>query len=108
MYVIPASQLKQIAVTQGPGFAADIVSQSKLIRGEYHVSDSVWSDLTRPKPGLGDRLEHFLKPIARALKLNCLDANGQLKKNSGCARRRDKLNQLSKPHFSSPPPSAAG
>jgi hypothetical protein len=43
---------------------------------------------------IGDRVERLVKPIAKALKLQCLDADGKLKPSSGCAKRRDKLNAL--------------
>jgi len=43
--------------------------------------------------GLGDVIEAAVKPIARMLHLPCLDAEGRLKPDSGCAKRRDALNQ---------------
>ena len=44
--------------------------------------------------GLGDRIERLVKPIAVALKLDCLDAQKQLKPNSLCAKRRDWVNKI--------------
>jgi hypothetical protein len=44
--------------------------------------------------GLGDIVEAAAKPIAKALKLPCLDRAGRLKPRSGCAQRRDTLNDL--------------
>ncbi len=44
--------------------------------------------------GLGDRVERFVKPIAVALGLPCLDAQQELRADSPCAKRRDRLNQL--------------
>lgn len=46
-------------------------------------------------PGLGDKVEAAVKPMAKALKLPCLDEQGNLKPESGCAKRRDALNKLS-------------
>ena len=46
------------------------------------------------KPRLGDRVEQFLKPVAKLLKLPCLNPDGALKPDSGCAKRRDWLNEL--------------
>jgi len=46
------------------------------------------------KPGLGDVIEGMVKPIARALRLDCLDEQGKLKPQSGCAQRRDRLNKI--------------
>lgn len=44
-------------------------------------------------PGLGDKVEAWAKPIAKALGLGCLDKSGKLKPQSGCAKRRDMLNR---------------
>ncbi len=44
--------------------------------------------------GLGDRVERFVKPIAVALGLPCLDAQQQLIPGTPCHRRREKLNAL--------------
>ena len=43
---------------------------------------------------LGDAIETLAKPIAKALHLGCLDESGELRPESGCAKRRDFLNQL--------------
>ena len=45
------------------------------------------------RPGLGDYVEKLVKPIARALRLKCLDDQGNLKPDSGCAQRRMWLNR---------------
>lgn len=47
-----------------------------------------------PFPGLGDRVEALVKPIARAIGSSCLDSNSQLKPKSPCAKVRDILNKL--------------
>lgn len=44
--------------------------------------------------GLGDVVERLAKPVAKALGLGCLDAQGKLKPESGCAKRRDALNRM--------------
>lgn len=41
---------------------------------------------------IGDRVELFVKPIAKAIGHPCLDESGKLKPNSPCAKRRDFLN----------------
>jgi hypothetical protein len=46
------------------------------------------------KRGLGDVVEGLVKPIAKALGLRCLDAEGKLRPESGCAKRRDALNRV--------------
>lgn len=47
-----------------------------------------------PPPGLGDLVERLVKPIAVALDLPCLDENQQLRPESPCAQRRDRLNRF--------------
>lgn len=51
-------------------------------------------DSSKQRIGLGDIVEKLGKPIARALKLPCLDKAGNLRPESGCAKRRDALNRL--------------
>jgi hypothetical protein len=46
------------------------------------------------RPLAGDQLEKLFKPIAKALGLPCLDKEGKLRPESGCAKRRDLLNTL--------------
>jgi hypothetical protein len=47
------------------------------------------------KPGLGDKIARIATPIARMLGFPCVDPKtGQLKNDSGCAKRRDVLNKL--------------
>ncbi len=49
----------------------------------------------RPKSlGLGDLVEKAAKPIAKALRLDCLDERGELKPESKCAKRKRWLNRL--------------
>lgn len=43
------------------------------------------------KARLGTRIERAVKPVAMALRLPCLDRDGQLKPDSPCAKRRDAL-----------------
>jgi len=43
--------------------------------------------------GLGDLVEWIAKPIAKRLKLKCLDEKAQLKPESPCAKRKAKLNK---------------
>ena len=47
-----------------------------------------------PKAGLGTVIENLVKPFARAIKAPCLDPNGKLNPESGCAKRRDTLNRM--------------
>jgi len=50
----------------------------------------------RPPMGLGDMVEVVAKPIAKALKMDCLDQNEQLRPASPCWRRRAWLNAQGK------------
>jgi hypothetical protein len=52
--------------------------------------------------GIGDKIERLVKPIAVALRLPCLDAQGRLRPESGCAKRRALLNRLT-PRRRTPP-----
>lgn len=47
-----------------------------------------------PMRGLGDMVAKIAKPVAKLLRLDCLDnKTGDLKPKSPCAQRRDKLNK---------------
>ena len=62
--------------------------------GIFRVGENGTGDLPKSKPaGLGDVIERIAKPIARALKLNCLDGADELKPESPCAKRRNALNR---------------
>jgi hypothetical protein len=51
-------------------------------------------DIT-PKRGLGDAIASVATPIARILKLKCIDPETkQLRPDSDCARRKNKLNKI--------------
>lgn len=58
--------------------------------------DEIVARASGQKIGIGDIIERLAKPIAIALKLPCLDKNNQLKPESPCAKRRDKLNRLTR------------
>lgn len=62
-----------------------------LITREIYESKVV----SPPSPGLGDAVAAVATPIARALKLSCIDpATKQLRPESGCAQRKAALNRL--------------
>ena len=44
-------------------------------------------------PGIGDYIEWLVKPIAVALKMDCLDEQQKLKPESPCGKRRDWANK---------------
>ena len=43
---------------------------------------------------IGSLIERMAKPIAKAMKLSCIDERGELKPESGCAKRRNALNKI--------------
>lgn len=45
---------------------------------------------------IGDAIHKIALPIAKTLKLGCVDELGNLKPESPCAKRREWLNNLSK------------
>lgn len=53
-------------------------------------------DSRGPFPGLGDKIESLVKPIAKAIGSPCLDSNSSLKPSSPCAKIRDTINRLTK------------
>lgn len=44
-------------------------------------------------PKVGDMIERAVKPLAKALKMGCLDETGRLKPESRCAKNRDGINR---------------
>lgn len=52
-----------------------------------------WPAVDMTKAGFGDWVAKFATPVARVLKLKCIDAaTGQLKPDSGCAQRKELYN----------------
>lgn len=47
-----------------------------------------------PPGGLGSLIETLVKPLAKSLRLGCIDEQGNLRPESGCAKRRDTLNKI--------------
>lgn len=62
--------------------------------GRWQAAGNNHSALPKPVLRLGDIVEKLAKPIARALRLNCLQKDGTLKPLSPCAQRRDRLNRV--------------
>jgi len=51
-------------------------------------------DFACPYFRLGEKIERLVKPVAKLLKLPCLDAAGKLKPQSPCGQRRQALDRL--------------
>ena len=49
--------------------------------------------------GVGDMVEVVAKPIARLMGADCLDEQGNLKPDSGCARRKAACNRVRLPEW---------
>lgn len=43
---------------------------------------------------LGDLAEKIAKPVAKALKLPCVNKDGNLRPESGCGKRKEKWNKI--------------
>lgn len=84
------------------GYVDALEAAGKVVSEYLEVPLSAWeavgkSYLGGPKStakGLGDCVEQIAKPIAKLLGLDCLDAQGMLRVDSGCAKRRDRLNDM--------------
>lgn len=67
--------------------------------GALEIPISAFADLAKkhaePRFGLGDLVHAVAKPIAVALGLDCIDpATRELRPESPCAKRREKLNAI--------------
>lgn len=61
----------------------------------FHNGVEVERREPKPRLGLGDRIARIATPAARILRLPCIDpSTGQPKPESGCAKRKRKLNEL--------------
>jgi hypothetical protein len=96
------SRLDMHGRTRSAQFRADVLAIATRNGDALELdSDQLIALLQRHRParrvaqrrGLGDRIERAVKPIARALRLDCLDESGNLKPDSGCAKRRDGINR---------------
>jgi hypothetical protein len=98
---IPADYLPEAQRVRAPGFAAAVEAIATRDGDKLVIAASDWHRLTldfmQPQParGLGDLVAAVATPIARAFHLSCIDpATNQLRPDSGCAQRRDRLNRL--------------
>jgi hypothetical protein len=93
MIRINADSLEEMRAQRGEAFAREIAGQATFDGTYYVLPLENWQAAVRKPRGLGDWVERVVKPIARVLRLACLDKNGNLKPDSGCAKRRDWLNR---------------
>lgn len=99
---VPRKSVERMALVRGPEFAAAVWQVAHCDHLACEVDDATWLSLLDKYPkvkngfALGDAVAAVATPIARALKLGCIDpATNQLRPDSGCAKRREFLNQLS-------------
>jgi len=101
MVKIHVKMLPSLKAIRPSGYV-EALESAGTVNGDYlEVAETDWERLQkqfppgpdRKTPGLGDRVELMAKPIARALRMDCLDAQGELKPDSGCAKRRAWLNE---------------
>lgn len=109
------ASLKRTALKRKPGYLEECLRLGNLDEstGLVHFTPESWikirlkyrlgaaqgidafNGFTEQKGfGLGDAIASVATPIARALKMDCIDkGTGGLKPESGCAKRRDALNK---------------
>lgn len=79
------------------GHGASLLSAGTLAGSELTIDDAKWQALqpAQKSIGLGDAIAAVATPIARALKLSCIDpVTKQLRPDSGCAQRKAALNRI--------------
>jgi hypothetical protein len=102
---------KQFAIVQPPSKGRDASARrpaGQVLRPRYKPRPKlIIAGATLPKPGigLGDAIAAIATPIAKAVGMDCIDkTTGQLKQDSGCAQRKEKLNAIKLPFTGSKTP----
>lgn len=96
------SKIEERAAERPPGYVQAVLSRGQ-VEGEWlEISPEALAELraiyrgpVQPaqRRGLGDMVAMVATPIARALRLPCIDpATGDLRPDSGCAKRKAWLN----------------
>jgi len=104
---------KQFAIVQPPPPSAgrDASPRRPVLRPRYKPRPKLiipGATLSKPSIGLGDAIAAIATPIARAIGMDCIDkTTGQLKPDSGCAQRKEKLNAIKLPFTGSKTPPAS-
>lgn len=97
MITATREHLLSVAPKRKPGYLEFIEDNSRFDGKLFYIPDDIFararSEFSLPD-GLGDKVERMVKPIAKALRLKCLDKYGNLKRKSACAERRDRLNKF--------------
>lgn len=87
-----------MSAARGEGFSRAMLAAATLSGEMLDVPDDAWRKIQRdfpPRLGLGDLVGKVATPIARALRLPCIDpATKQLRPDSGCAKRKAALNRI--------------
>lgn len=99
---IPVADLEGYCAAYGPELVEAIRLQFPPVDGAHQIPLDQWYRLARaarrklpaPRRGLGDLVGAVATPIARALRLPCIDpATQQLRPESGCAKRKADWNR---------------
>lgn len=77
-------------------FRETIFAKRQVSEVDFACPHGFTADRLPTRLGLGDIVEKLAKPIAKLLKLDCLEPSGKLKPCSPCARRRDAMNRIGK------------
>ena len=93
--LVPIFRQRRIACNNCPT-PCDPIPNIINLKNTCPLPESRWDKIETEKMGLGDIVEMLAKPVARILKMDCLDKDGKLKPESGCAKRRHALNRIYK------------
>ena len=97
---IRITEIYKTAAERPEGYAEHVISEGEIIGDYLEISSESLAKLraiyrpVKPAPiGLGDIVASVATPIARALRLPCIDpATQELRPESPCARRKAWLN----------------
>lgn len=101
------AKIHAVAKDRPPGYYEAVTARGTIEVDYLEISSEALSELraiyrtpadTPPTPmkrGMGDLVAAVATPIARALQLPCIDpATRDLRPESACAKRKEKLNRL--------------
>lgn len=96
---IPNRRLVNLCRNRPAAFCEEVRRVASVESGHYVIPLETWTMLTRKhrRPGLGDLVSAIATPIARLLRLPCVDKNTkELRPESPCAKRKAALNRLTR------------
>lgn len=66
----------------------------RVPRRDFECPFGITAESLSNPDGLGTKIERLVAPVAKRLGLPCYGEDGKLKRESGCAKRRERLNAL--------------